>query len=230
MATFSYSLTCAIVVVWLSAGLAQADEGCEASIAAAERQNHLPAGILHAIGVVESGRRDPLTGRSGAWPFSVNAAGETRFFGAMQPAVAYVKDALAHGIRSIDVGCMQVNLMYHPGAFASLEQAFVPEANVRYAAAFLMDLYQDTGDWITATGRYHSSTPSLSREYAQRVQAVMRGQDADDVPWMRPVMTVPSIILASAAVRQPRVIGPYTPQDRLAGPGPARRLPVVYHP
>ena len=40
----------------------------------------------------------------------------------------------AQGARSIDVGCMQVNLLHHADAFASLEQAFDPVANARYAA------------------------------------------------------------------------------------------------
>ena len=38
---------------------------CRAAIAAAEREYGLPAGLLAAIGRVESGRRDPETGERG---------------------------------------------------------------------------------------------------------------------------------------------------------------------
>ena len=43
-----------------------------------------------------------------------------------QQAVAAVQALQARGVRSIDVGCLQVNLMYHPIAFASLDDAFDP--------------------------------------------------------------------------------------------------------
>ena len=56
----------------------------------------------------------------------------------------------ARDVRSIDIGCMQINLMYHPGAFGSPEAGFELEANVRYAADFLRALRARTGDWTTA--------------------------------------------------------------------------------
>jgi len=152
----------------------RADDDCAPAIATAQRDNQsLPAGLLNAIGTVESGRRDPATGRFAPWPWSVNAAGDSRFFTTREQAIAFVQAAQASGIRSIDVGCMQINLMYHPDAFGSLWDAFAPETNVRYAARFLLDLYQRAGDWPTASGDYHSATPGLSEAYAHRVQAAL---------------------------------------------------------
>ena len=78
----------------------------------------------------------------------------------------------ARGVQSIDVGCMQVNLMHHPAAFASLEQAFDPAANAAYAARFLTALYADTRDWTRATAFYHSQTPERGELYQKRVAAV----------------------------------------------------------
>ena len=66
-------------------------------------------------------------------------------------AVAAVRGLQARGVRSIDVGCMQVNLMHHPDAFPSLDVAFDPQANAAYAARFLKELYAQTGDWTRAT-------------------------------------------------------------------------------
>ncbi|MGH7155948.1 MAG: transglycosylase SLT domain-containing protein, partial [Acetobacteraceae bacterium] len=86
-------------------------------------------------------------------------------------AVATVADLQAMGVQSIDVGCMQINLMYHPAAFRSLDQAFDPHANARYAARFLTVLYDRTGDWTQAAGAYHSQTPTLGASYRARVLA-----------------------------------------------------------
>ncbi len=173
---FVPSLLCLLLV---GPSESRADDDCAPAIAATEQANlALPAGLLSAIGIVESGRRDSVTGRFAAWPWSVNAAGDSRFFATREQAIAFVQAAQASGIRSIDVGCMQINLMYHPEAFASLQDAFTPDTNVRYAARFLLDLYQRAGDWPTASGAYHSATPGLSDAYVQRVRAAFGG----DIP------------------------------------------------
>jgi hypothetical protein len=72
---------------------------------------------------------------------------------------------------------MQVNLMYHPNAFASLEEAFDPGSNANYAAHFLNALYAGSKDWPTAVGAYHSETPALGEAY--RVLVMARWQNGD---------------------------------------------------
>jgi len=67
---------------------------------------------------------------------------------------------------------MQVNLMHHPNAFASLEQAFDPVANAGYGARFLVQLKEQAGDWMAATARYHSATPEFAQPYQRKVAAV----------------------------------------------------------
>jgi hypothetical protein len=64
---------------------------------------------------------------------------------------------------------MQVNLYYHPQAFASLDAAFEPATNVAYAAKFLNELKDETDDWGVATQYYHSRNPYLGQRYAGRV-------------------------------------------------------------
>ncbi|MFC0384386.1 lytic transglycosylase domain-containing protein [Muricoccus vinaceus] len=145
---------------------------CRAAIGAAEREYGLPAGLLAAIGRVESGRRDPGTGEQGPWPWTMNAEGRGQFFSSRAEAIAEVRQLRAGGMRLIDVGCMQINLHHHPGAFASLEEAFDPLANARYAARFLKTLQANSGDWMTAAGHYHSQTPSRAEAY--RAQVALR--------------------------------------------------------
>ncbi len=214
---------------------ARADEGCAPAITAAERENNdLPAHILSAIGVVESGRRDRLTGRIGAWPWSVNAAGDSHMFDTRGEAIAFVREAQARGIRSIDVGCMQINLLYHPDAFASLEEAFTPAANVHYATAFLLNLRERTGDWTSATGNYHSATPGLSEDYARRVRAVLDAEASGGMPpALQPVPLAwqpAPLVMTGAAARRVRVIVPGTAPGGVNVLRVALGLPHVYHP
>jgi len=99
------------------------------------------------------------------WPWAVNAAGEGRIFENRDAAMAWVRERQAAGVQSIDVGCMQINLRWHPGAFASLEEGFDPVINIDYAARFLAGLYAETGDWMRAGGAYHSRTPEKAGIY-----------------------------------------------------------------
>ncbi len=144
---------------------------CEAAIARTEKSAHTPPQLLTAIGIVESGRAEPRTARVTPWPWSINVGGQGRMFETRADAVAAVQALQAAGTQSIDVGCMQVNLMYHPDAFTSVDQAFEPAANVVYAAGFLGRLFVQTGDWRRAAAAYHSQTPGLSEDYARRVIA-----------------------------------------------------------
>jgi Transglycosylase SLT domain len=147
---------------------------CRPALAAAEARYGIPIGLMQAIGVVESGRRDEVTGARRPWPWTINAEGEPHVFDTKEQAVAWVRQAQARGTRSIDIGCAQVNLMHHPSAFTSLEEAFNPATNADYAARFLKEL-RDTaagGNWMTAVGYYHSQTPELAEAYRQQVQAV----------------------------------------------------------
>jgi hypothetical protein len=102
----------------------------------------------------------------------VNAEGQGYFFDTKAQAVAAVRDMQARGIRSIDVGCAQINLMHHPDAFPNLETAFDPQANASYAARFLTELHAPSGDWQKAAALYHSATPELGDDYQRKVLAV----------------------------------------------------------
>jgi Transglycosylase SLT domain len=146
---------------------------CRSAVAAAERNGGIPAHLLAAIARVESGRRDPISGAMHPWPWSVNAEGQGFFYDTKAQAVAAVRAMQARGIRSIDVGCAQINLMHHPDAFPNLEVAFDPVTNTRYAAQFLKELFGQTGDWTRATAMYHSATPGIGAEYQQRVAAIL---------------------------------------------------------
>src|SRR6185437_9297498 len=113
---------------------AQVPQSCELAGAAAEQSHGLPPGLLQAIGRVESGRWDNAAGKVVVWPWSVDVDGESHRYDSSEAALRDVRAWNAAGGHSIDVGCFQINLGWHPGAFASLEQAFDPVANANYAA------------------------------------------------------------------------------------------------
>jgi hypothetical protein len=167
------------IALWPAAASAQSmpargfNEGhlCRAAITEAERSANVPRGLLQAIGRVESGRRDPETGQFAPWPWTTNAEGEGKYFPTREAAIAHVRQLQARGVRIIDVGCMQVNLHHHPNAFASLEQAFDPLINARYAARFLSELNGGRADWRQAAGHYHSQTPERAGPYREKVLA-----------------------------------------------------------
>lgn len=134
-----------------------------------ERVAGIPQHLLTAISKAESGRWDDANKASIAWPWTVTSGGEGRFYDNREEALAEVRRLRAAGVKNIDVGCMQVNLMHHGHQFASAEHAMDPAANVAYAATFLKSLKDQTGDWRDAAGRYHSSTPDKHARYMAKV-------------------------------------------------------------
>jgi hypothetical protein len=216
---------------------------CDSAAARAETEWRLPAGLLSAIGIVESGRSGLGSVRPVAWPWSINADGRGYYLSSKAAAIAAVQALQAAGRKVIDVGCFQVDLFYHPEAFATLEAAFDPDANAQ-AAARILTLARFRGDsWNTAIALYHSASPLRGAQYLQAVQAVW--------PWTRtPGMAADTVyaVLLSQAARQvrvitaadapaqqtadlPRVVGPQTAISVLQWTAtPQRRLPVVLMP
>jgi soluble lytic murein transglycosylase-like protein len=92
----------------------------------------------------------------------VNPSGKGYHFKNKIEAVKFVKAQLASGKSSVDVGCMQINLKYHPDAFTSIEQVFCPRKNIAYGAKFLKEKYNQYGDWQKAIGSYHSGVKQIN--------------------------------------------------------------------
>jgi hypothetical protein len=147
------------------------EAACAQAEAAAERAaKTLPPKLLGAIGMVESGRA--VSGRYVSWPWTIDVGGAGRFFDTKDQAIQAVQALQASGVKLIDVGCMQIDLAWHPAAFASLEEAFDPRANAAYAARFLAGLFQASGSWPQAIASYHSNAPDQGAEYGRRVAAI----------------------------------------------------------
>ena len=167
--TFAAALILTVSVAVLGAGRAQASTCAEAA-RSAEQHNGLPAGLLAAIGAVESG----------GWGWSVNGndgmAG--RRFATAEEARHYTEELLGSGLRTIDLGCFQVDLRYHPDAFQRWQDAFDEDVNAGAAAGILNRLYAQTGDWHRAVALYHSADPARGQSYLEAVMSAWGGRPA----------------------------------------------------
>ena len=169
---------------------------CEAVAHEAARQSGVPADVLTAISLNETGRK-----RGGAfrpWPWTVNMEGEGHWFETEDEARAYVYKEYKRGARSFDVGCFQINYKWHGEAFRSIDEMFDPLANALYAARFLRSLYEEEGDWGRTAGAYHSRTPEFANRYQARFERLRAGLGRTQAA---PIPEIPDIVLAANSGR-----------------------------
>ncbi|MEL6979522.1 MAG: lytic transglycosylase domain-containing protein, partial [Pseudomonadota bacterium] len=148
---------------------------CDHAIAGAAARHGAPERLMRALSHVESGRR--IEGERRAWPWTVNAGGDGRWFASKAEALAFANAKRAAGVRSIDLGCMQINLIWHGAAFSGMAEMLDPAANADYAARFLSDLKAETGDWMRAAGYYHSRTERHFNRYSRLVRTAYGALD-----------------------------------------------------
>ncbi|HEY4040861.1 MAG TPA: transglycosylase SLT domain-containing protein [Rhodopila sp.] len=160
-------------LVWFWPAQARA-VSCAQAAAIAETAASLPPGLLLAIGNVESGRID-ASGQRAPWPWTINAAGNGRFFESAEEAMLATERLRASGVESIDVGCFQINLFHHPDAFPDLAHGFDPLANAEAAARFLTALHEEFGTWEPAIAAYHSRLDTAGAPYRDQVLAAWHG-------------------------------------------------------
>ncbi|MBX3566818.1 MAG: transglycosylase SLT domain-containing protein [Rhizobiaceae bacterium] len=153
-----------------SATLASATpNACEPEILRAAERYGVPAGILYAVGLTETGNKGSLQ------PNALNIEGKAIFATSRQQAMAYFAQARSRGATLIDLGCMQINHHYHGKEFASVEEMLDPRKNVDYAARFLARLHARHETWSMAVARYHAgpNNDPAQKRYVCRVIANM---------------------------------------------------------
>lgn len=149
----------------------------------------------------------PESGQVAPWPWTVNADGVGHYFPTRDAAIGFVRDAQARGAPFIDVGCFQIDLFYHPGAFASLEEAFDPAPNADHAARFLSTLFERTGSWPEAVALYHSAEPVEGALYRDRVLAARDGGAVLPISSRQlDIVRVGAVRAAPAPTRDPFVV------------------------
>ncbi|MDH3644671.1 MAG: transglycosylase SLT domain-containing protein, partial [Gammaproteobacteria bacterium] len=161
---------------------------CANQAAVQEQANRIPPGLVLALALAESGRWLAEDQSTKPWPWTVTSGSDSFYLPSKSAAIAKVQELKASGRTNIDVGCMQINLHYHPKAFASLDEAFDPNANVAYGTKFLKELRMQTRSWGKATAYYHSQDRARGNAYRSKVykfwrklrhRRVLRGGDAE---------------------------------------------------
>lgn len=200
----------------LAAQAAIGDAGlCADAIREVEAGASLPAGLLTAVAVSESGKYDADRRRAAPWPWTVNSQGDGRYFATAAEAIAHVDALRRSGRRNIDVGCMQINLMHHPDAFASLEEAFEPTRNVAYGARFLGQLRDETRSWTRAVERYHTADIDRGRAYREKVYERWQAVRPDPGQGLEPEPTARVESASLAAATPPAVLRTVPDRRRL---------------
>jgi hypothetical protein len=193
-----------------SSGLSD-DTACIAAIMQAQQKYGIPNNYLLAIGLQEAGRKGK-DGNPTIWPWSLNAAGEGRLFNTRAEALSFYDQKQSAGVRSIDIGCMQINMRWHPDAFTSVDAGFEPATNVDYAARFLVDLYRKYGNWTTAIGSYHSAEPKYHAIYLNAIQPEL-AMVSRNAAYFASIGDGAPIVIAQAAVQpvqRSKYVSPYS--------------------
>ncbi len=173
------ALSCVIAV---QARAAQSNPDlCREAARTASDETGVPYDVLIAIALTETGRAQ--NGVLEPWPWAMHYDGQGYWFDSQAEAIAMAETALQTGATNIDLGCFQLNIRWHAGAFVSAEDMLSPARNARYAADFLASLYQESGDWTLAAGAYHSRTPENAEVYRARFETILAGlQDGGPLP------------------------------------------------
>ncbi len=150
---------------------------CERAIVNGARRGGVPAEVLHAISLTETGRNQ--NGRLRPWPWAINREGKGHWFATREEALEFARASIAEGRPSFDVGCVQINYRWHGHAFPSIEEMLDPEYTATYAAQFLRTLYEERGSWSEAAGAYHSLTPEFATIYRARFDRILAGLEPD---------------------------------------------------
>ena len=138
---------------------------CYRAAAAAAAETGVPIDVLVALTWTETGRA--IDSEIQPWPWALNDGGTSHWLPDQYTATDYVQRLIADGRTNFDVGCFQINYRWHGTNFPSIEAMFDPNQNALYAARFIQTLQEESGDWSTAAGAYHSRTPSFATRYRE---------------------------------------------------------------
>jgi len=149
---------------------------CEYLAKDAEKRYGLPENILLSISRVESGYQK-LDGVRRAWPWTLNAGGDSAYFKTKEAALSSLNERIKEGVTNIDIGCMQLNYRWHKKFFSNLNEMMSPAENVDYSARFLKRLHARHGSWEKAVKFYHSSKSKFNVKYYKKVKAVWKKEN-----------------------------------------------------
>lgn len=147
-----------------------APELCENAALQAAAESGVPADLLMAVALAETGLR--RGDRRRPWPWAVNREGHGQWLESRAALEAFATASLQAGRVNLDIGCFQINWRWHGQHFSHPNDLVEPLSNARYAARLLVSLKREFGSWEAASGAFHSRTPDRAARYAARVAAL----------------------------------------------------------
>ncbi|MFE8147201.1 transglycosylase SLT domain-containing protein [Brenneria goodwinii] len=133
------------------------------------RLNKVPADLLYAIALTESGAR--LAQDVRPWPWTLNVAGKGYRYATRRQACAALHRFLrTTSPKRIDAGLGQINLGWNGHHFTHPCEALAPYPNLHLAATLLRRHYDKWQSWPEAVGRYHRPAGGKpAQRYRQQV-------------------------------------------------------------
>jgi len=121
----------------------------------AAKEAGIPAVVLYAVALQESGTR--VNGTLRPWPWTLNVAGQGRFFSTKEAACQNLTYALkTTSAKRVDVGLGQINVGYHGHRVDTPCELLDPYLNLQIASTILLEQHKPGQDWLVTMGKYHS--------------------------------------------------------------------------
>lgn len=149
-----------------------ADDSCVSHAIDAERELNIPAGLLVAVSLVESGQDGAPS------PFAMSVQGRAIFARSVKDASRLLRDSRGNFRSNTFVGCMQLSLSHHRGQFEPVERIVEPRENVWYAGRMLLRLHGEEGNWRSALARYNGGSMRTAQNYVCKVWQHLSELDA----------------------------------------------------
>jgi len=131
--------------------------------------------ILYSVALVESARVSKRL--ASPYPWSLNQLGKPIIPTSKNKAREILYDSINNGIRSIDVGYMQVNVKWNGHRVSKPDDLLDPVRNIQVGADILSETINSApGDLALGIGRYHAGWQDSNRayNYGNRVISVAR--------------------------------------------------------
>jgi hypothetical protein len=125
--------------------------------------------LLYAIALAESQKASGPVVRP--WPWAVNVAGKGYYFSDLRAAEEFVDAQLDKGITNMDIGPLQVNVLWHGFRVSDPKELFHLPTAIKVGADILSEaLASSPNDQTLAVGRYHNWTDERrARAYGTKV-------------------------------------------------------------
>ncbi|WMY72491.1 transglycosylase SLT domain-containing protein [Buttiauxella selenatireducens] len=164
-----------LVLLCVVAPAALASREVPAGYRQVAQQAGVPASLLYALALTESGTR--IQQQTHPWPWTLNVAGRGYRYATRKGACQALRHfLLTTAERRIDVGLGQINLGWNGHYFTSPCSMLAPYPNLRIAAMLLRQQFDRWQNWHEAVGRYHRPAGGKpAQRYRQQVLRYLQG-------------------------------------------------------